>query len=41
MLVSEIRANRQEGSFHIVMLHTDVEGQESHPMPALSVSTLN
>jgi len=41
MLVSEIRANRREGAFHIVMLHTDVEGQETHPIPALSVSSLN
>jgi exonuclease SbcD len=40
MLVEGIRGNMREGAFHILMLHTDVEGHESHPIPALSISTL-
>lgn len=41
MLTHEIRANRRVGAFHIVMLHTDIEGQETHPIPALSMAALN
>jgi len=40
MLVDAIKANRREGAFHILMLHTDVEGHQTHPMPALSISAL-
>jgi len=40
MLVEAISANRRDGAFHILMLHTDVEGHQTHPMPALSMSAL-
>lgn len=40
MLVEAIRENRREDAFHMLMLHTDVEGHESHPIPALSMGTL-
>jgi DNA repair exonuclease SbcCD nuclease subunit len=40
MLVDSIRENRREGAFHILMLHTDVEGHQTHPLPAISVATL-
>lgn len=40
MLVDAIRENRREGAFHILMLHTDVEGHQTHPLPAISVATL-
>ena len=40
MLTREIEANRREGGFHIVMLHTDVEGHETHPIPALTIDSL-
>ena len=40
-LLSEgIRRARREGLFHILMLHTDVEGQLKRPIPALSVERL-
>ncbi|MFN6962860.1 MAG: exonuclease SbcCD subunit D [Pyrinomonadaceae bacterium] len=35
-LIEAVKRNRREGAFHIVMLHTDVEGFETHPIPALS-----
>jgi len=35
-----IRRARAEGLFHILMLHTDVEGQLNRPIPALSVEKL-
>lgn len=35
-LVEAIGENRRDGAFHILMLHTDVEGHETHPIPALS-----
>jgi DNA repair exonuclease SbcCD nuclease subunit len=41
MLTREIKANRREDAFHIVMLHTDVEGHETHPIPALTIDSLN
>jgi DNA repair protein SbcD/Mre11 len=41
MLIEAIRENRRDGAFHILMLHTDVEGHQMHPIPALSISTLN
>ena len=40
MLTESIKANRREGAFHILMLHTDVEGHQVHPIPALSISAL-
>ena len=40
MLTEAIGQNRREGAFHILMLHTDVEGHQTHPIPALSVSAL-
>jgi DNA repair exonuclease SbcCD nuclease subunit len=40
MLTREIKRNRREDAFHIVMLHTDVEGHETHPIPALSIGSL-
>ncbi len=41
MLTEAIKQNRREGAFHILMLHTDVEGHQTHPMPALSLSALS
>jgi DNA repair protein SbcD/Mre11 len=40
MLTQAIGENHREGAFHILMLHTDVEGHQTHPIPALSVSAL-
>ncbi len=40
MLTKAIGENRREGAFHILMLHTDVEGHQTHPIPALSISAL-
>ena len=40
MLTEAIGENRREGSFHILLLHTDVEGHQTHPIPALSISAL-
>lgn len=40
MLTSGIGQNRRDGAFHILMLHTDVEGHQMHPIPALSLSAL-
>ncbi len=39
-LTEAIKENRREGAFHILMLHTDVEGHQKHPLPAISVSAL-
>ncbi|MEP7075213.1 MAG: exonuclease SbcCD subunit D [Acidobacteriota bacterium] len=41
MLADSIRYNRREGALHILLLHTDVEGFQTHPIPALSTSALN
>jgi len=41
MLTAAIKENRREGAFHILMLHTDVEGHQTHPIPALSVAALS
>jgi DNA repair exonuclease SbcCD nuclease subunit len=41
MLTQAIKENRREGAFHILMLHTDVEGHQTHPIPALSIAALN
>ncbi|MBX3299545.1 MAG: DNA repair exonuclease [Acidobacteria bacterium] len=40
MLTGSIQANRRDGAFHILMLHTDVEGHQMHPIPALTVEAL-
>jgi exonuclease SbcD len=40
MLTGAVKENRREGAFHIVMLHTDVEGHETHPIPALTIDSL-
>jgi DNA repair exonuclease SbcCD nuclease subunit len=40
MLVESLKENRRDGAFHVLMLHTDVEGHQTHPIPALSISTL-
>ncbi len=40
MLTTAIQKNKREGAFHILMLHTDVEGHQMHPLPALSISAL-
>src|SRR5688500_12973614 len=36
LLADALRRARGEGLFHILMLHTDVEGQLNRPIPALS-----
>ena len=40
LLTEALRASRREDAFHILMLHTDVEGHQTHPIPALSISAL-
>ncbi len=40
MLTDAIGENRRDGAFHILMLHTDVEGHQAHPIPALSIDAL-
>lgn len=40
MLTEAIKNNRRDGAFHILMLHTDVEGHQVHPIPALSMDAL-
>ena len=40
MLTDAIKENRREGAFHILMLHTDVEGHQTHPIPALTLTNL-
>ena len=40
MLTKAIAQNRREGAFHILLLHTDVEGHQTHPIPALSIAAL-
>ena len=40
MLTDAIRETRRNGAFHLLMLHTDVEGHQMHPLPALSMSAL-
>lgn len=40
MLTDSIKANRRDGAFHILLLHTDVEGHQTHPIPALSLANL-
>ena len=40
MLTEAIKENRRDDAFHILMLHTDVEGHQMHPIPALSLDAL-
>lgn len=40
MLTKALKDNRREGAFHILLLHTDVEGHQTHPIPALSLANL-
>ncbi len=40
MLTEAIKETRRDGAFHILMLHTDVEGHQMHPIPALSLAAL-
>lgn len=40
LLTEALKENRRENAFHILMLHTDVEGHQTHPIPALSISAL-
>ncbi len=40
MLTEAVKENRREGAFHILLLHTDVEGHQTHPIPALSIDNL-
>lgn len=40
MLTEAIKQNRRSGAFHILLLHTDVEGHQTHPIPALSLDAL-
>lgn len=39
-LTESIGQNLRDGAFHILMLHTDVEGHQAHPIPALTVENL-
>lgn len=40
MLTASIKENSRSGAFQILLLHTDVEGHQTHPMPALSMVNL-
>ena len=40
-LIDAMRENRREDAFHILLLHTDVEGHQMHPIPALTIESLN
>ena len=40
MLTEAMKENRRENAFHILLLHTDVEGHQTHPIPALSLANL-
>lgn len=40
MLTEAIKENRRVDAFHLLMLHTDVEGHQTHPIPALSLLAL-
>ncbi|HEX8737320.1 MAG TPA: DNA repair exonuclease [Pyrinomonadaceae bacterium] len=40
MLTKALKDNRRAGAFHILLLHTDVEGHQTHPIPALSLANL-
>lgn len=40
MLTEALKQDHRDGAFHILMLHTDVEGHQTHPIPAISVDAL-
>jgi exonuclease SbcD len=40
MLTEAMKEHRREGAFHILILHTDVEGHQTHPIPALTIANL-
>ena len=40
MLTESLSENQREDGFHIMLLHTDVEGHQTHPIPALTVENL-
>ncbi|MFM8440517.1 MAG: exonuclease SbcCD subunit D [Acidobacteriota bacterium] len=39
-LAEAIAKNRRDGAFHVLLLHTDVEGHQTHPIPALTIESL-
>jgi len=41
MLTEQIKQHRRDDAFHILLLHTDVEGHQVHPIPALTLDALN
>ena len=41
MLTESIKENSREGAFQILLLHTDVEGHQTHPIPALTIANLS
>ncbi|MCW5959091.1 MAG: DNA repair exonuclease [Pyrinomonadaceae bacterium] len=40
MLTESIKENTRAGAFQILLLHTDVEGHQTHPIPALTLANL-
>jgi DNA repair exonuclease SbcCD nuclease subunit len=40
MLTEAIKEHHEDGRFHVLMLHTDVEGHQTHPIPALTLANL-
>ena len=40
MLTDAIKENMRSDAFQILLLHTDVEGHQTHPIPALSIANL-
>ena len=40
MLTESLSQNQRDDAFHIMLLHTDVEGHQTHPIPALTVENL-
>ncbi len=40
-LVDVIKENQRENAFHILMLHTELEGENISPFPLLNIATLN
>ncbi len=40
MLTEAMKENQRTDAFHILLLHTDVEGHQTHPIPALSIANL-
>ena len=40
MLTEAMKEHQRANAFHILLLHTDVEGHQTHPIPALSLANL-